>query len=454
MKRDLSLKELLVTGGGLFSMHFGAGCLLYPVTWGADAGSAVYAAFAGVFLSGAALPFLGYLALARGRGDFLDLIRRASPRFGRAFVAVLILVLGPLFMLPRVTAALWAGIVQLAGLKTGTAAGAAFSVAVYALAFAFVSDPGKVAGRVGRVLFPALLCVVGAVIARGVLAPLAPRVPPVFTQNPVLHGFLAAYAVGDLQCALVYGLVIVRGIESAGVAPERVSRNLLCAAAVGLGLLAAAHLGHMIAGANTGGAIRLNLSATYVRMVVEQWGRAGGAIFLAALATASLTATIGIASSTSALWERLLDGRVSYRAACLLTCAVSCAVSTAGIDAIVRLISPLIDACYPATIVLAAFYAAARPPYAPRALRALRASLMTAAALGAAGALHSWVALLGLDAPVFESLYAALPLSSYSMSWVPFAPAAFAISWATGARRAAKDSGRRGQEARARNGAL
>ena len=44
MRKDLSFKELLVMGGGLFSMHFGAGCLLYPVTWGADAGSSVYAA--------------------------------------------------------------------------------------------------------------------------------------------------------------------------------------------------------------------------------------------------------------------------------------------------------------------------------------------------------------------------------------------------------------------------
>ena len=44
MRKDLTVKELLVMGGGLFSMHFGAGCLLYPVTWGADAGTSVWLA--------------------------------------------------------------------------------------------------------------------------------------------------------------------------------------------------------------------------------------------------------------------------------------------------------------------------------------------------------------------------------------------------------------------------
>ena len=142
-------------GGALFSMHFGAGCLLYPVTWGADAGSSVYAAYLGVFLSGIFLPWLGYLALANGRGNFLDLIRRAAPRFGLGFVAVLILVLGPAFMLPRITAALWAGIVQLLGLHfESNLPELAFNVLMYVAAFGFVSSPGKVVQRVGRLLFP------------------------------------------------------------------------------------------------------------------------------------------------------------------------------------------------------------------------------------------------------------------------------------------------------------
>ena len=42
MKKDLSIKELLVMGGALFSMHFGAACMLFPVQWGKDAGTALW----------------------------------------------------------------------------------------------------------------------------------------------------------------------------------------------------------------------------------------------------------------------------------------------------------------------------------------------------------------------------------------------------------------------------
>jgi len=436
MRKDLTVKELLVMGGGLFSMHFGAGCLLYPVTWGADAGTSVYAAYLGVFLSGIFLPWLGYLALARGRGTFLELIRRAAPRFGLGFIVVLILVLGPLFMLPRITAALWAGVVQLLGWQfRSRLPELAFNVVMYVAAFAFVSSPGKVVERVGRVLFPVLLCIVTAVIVQSIATPIAPRVPPVFSENATVHGFLAAYAVGDLQCALTYGLVLVHGIENAGIEKSRVSRNLLAIGVVGLGLLGLAHFGHMIAGANTGGTIRLNLSATYVQMVVVLWGALGGSIFLVALATASLTATIGIISSTGSLWEKILGGRASYRTICLLTCAMACAVSMSGIDAIVTLLSPVIDACYPATIALALYYGFWPNWQSPRGLFALKWALIAATALGTVGSFHSYVKLLGLNAPLFEKFYAALPLSPWTMSWIPFTAAAFILGWMTGARR-------------------
>ena len=52
MKKDLSIRELLIMGGALFSMHFGAACMLFPVQWGKDAGNAVWLAFVGVLLPG------------------------------------------------------------------------------------------------------------------------------------------------------------------------------------------------------------------------------------------------------------------------------------------------------------------------------------------------------------------------------------------------------------------
>lgn len=429
MRENLSFKELLVLGGGLFSMHFGAGCLLYPVTWGADAGSAVFWTYAGIFLSAVVLPFLGYVALVRGGGNFLTLICRPAPKFGLCAVALTILILGPFFMMPRITAALWSAILQLTGTSGSFASQCSFNGLLYLAVFLFVSGKGKVVECIGKIFFPLLVVIVTAVIAQSMATPLASRVPPVFSDHPVVHGFIAGYAAGDLQCALAYGLVAVQGIRNAGIAPRRVGANLLKVCVVGLGLLALAHLGHMIAGANTGGTIRLNLSALYVQMVVNLWGSAGGLVFLAALATASLTATMGVASSTASLWEEIFNGRLSYGKICALTCVLACMVSSAGLDPIISVIGPVLDACYPVSIVLSLYYCLCGNCLKPGNLRAARASLIAAALTGGVGLIHGYAMLFNLRLPGFERFYAALPLSSVSLAWVPLSAAAYAAAW-------------------------
>ena len=53
MKRSpiLSAPRLFAYGGALFSMHFGATSLVWPMTWGKGGADALLASFAGVFLS-------------------------------------------------------------------------------------------------------------------------------------------------------------------------------------------------------------------------------------------------------------------------------------------------------------------------------------------------------------------------------------------------------------------
>ena len=57
-KKDLSAKQLLTMGGALFSMHFGASCMLYPVNWGKDSGTSVFIAYIAIVLTALLLPLL------------------------------------------------------------------------------------------------------------------------------------------------------------------------------------------------------------------------------------------------------------------------------------------------------------------------------------------------------------------------------------------------------------
>ena len=425
MRKDLGIKELLVMGGALFSMHFGAACMLFPVQWGKDAGTALWPMFIGVLLSGVILPYFGYLALVRGNGTFLSITEELSGKFGTFFAALTIFVIGPLYMVPRMSAAAWAAIVQIAGIETESYLPAiAFAVVFYLITYWFVASPGKVIDKIGKILFPVLIIVVTAVIVKSIVSPISREwAEPSFTQNPVVHGFLEGYATADLQCALLFGIIVVQGIRNAGIEDKAINRNLIKIGIVGLGLLMITILGHMIAGANTGGTIDLTLSALYTEMVLQLWGNFGGILFNIALVAAALTTAVGAVSSTSEIWEEILyekDKRVfTYRNFCIASCVLSCVVSFADLDSIVRIIGPVLDACYPAAIVIAMYYCLSRKPDDPVKLKAGKWAVISAFAISILQLAVRYSEMFSLGWDVLSKAYYALPLAEYSLAWLP-----------------------------------
>ncbi len=104
-KKELSVLSLFLMGGALFAMHFGASSMIWPMTWGKESGSAVFSAYIGVFITALLLPLLAYVALSRGKGTFLAVTTRALPKFGQFFCGATIMILGPLYVIPRMSAA-------------------------------------------------------------------------------------------------------------------------------------------------------------------------------------------------------------------------------------------------------------------------------------------------------------------------------------------------------------
>lgn len=421
----LSKKQLLIMGGGLFSMHFGAACMLFPVQWGKDAGTALWPVFIGIMLSGIILPYFGYLALVKGNGTFLELTKRMSPGFGTFFAALTIFVIGPLYMVPRMSAAAWAAIVQITGYETESMVPVVlFSVLYYLITYWFVVNPGEVVDKIGKILFPILLVVVTAVIIKSLVTPISTEwAEPSFTQNPIVYGFLEGYATADLQCALLFGIIVVQGIRNAGVDEKSINSNLIVIGIVGLGLLAISMLGHMIAGANTGGTIDLTLSALYTEMVRVLWGRPGGILFNIALVAAALTTAIGAVSSTSEIWEEMLEPKnprlYTYRNFCIASCALSAVVSFADLDTIVRVVGPVLDACYPPGIVIAMYYCLCRNSSSVGNLTAAKWATIASFAISVLQLVARYSEMFSLGWTAIENTYNALPLAQYSMAWLP-----------------------------------
>ena len=111
---------------------------------GKESGKEVVLAFLGIYFTAVFIPLLGYFALAKG-GTFLDLSRRVSDRFAAIFCNITILLLGPLFVIPRMSAAVWGAFTQITGYNPDNILPiAVFSIVYYILVYWFVSGKDNI----------------------------------------------------------------------------------------------------------------------------------------------------------------------------------------------------------------------------------------------------------------------------------------------------------------------
>ena len=427
MKKDLSVKQLLTMGGALFSMHFGASCMLYPVQWGKDSGTSVFLAYIAIVMTALLLPLLAYIALARGKGNFAAITQRISPKFGSVFCTITVLVLGPLYVVPRMSAAAWDAIVALTGLEgSGILPILLFNVLFYALAYWFLSDRSDTMDKIGKILFPVLIGIVVLVIAKGLITPIsASWQPKTYAESPIAYGLLQGYQTGDLPAALLFGLIIIQGIQKAGVPESRVNKNLIRIGFVGMGMLAITHLGHMVVGASTAGTVSGELSVLYGNVVMKLWGKPGAILFNIALILAALTTAVGLCGAAGEFFTEASKNRLSYKKSSLIMVAISALVSSVGLSNIVKFIGPLLDACYPAAIVVVLYYVVC--PNSLRLRMGARLAMIAAAVVGFVDVLNTYNGLLGINNVQFAKFYTWLPLSAYHLTWIPVSVVCFLL---------------------------
>ena len=176
----------------LFSMFFGAGNLIFPPFLGAEAGTLTWHAMRGFLLSAVGLPVLGVAAVAMAGG--LDRLgRRVHPGFAFVFTLLIYLSIGPCLAIPRTASTSFEMTVLpvLTGMKlemgqlvggTGftlqTAAQFGYSALFFMAAMAVAFRPDKLTDRLGKVLCPALLILIGVIFTGCLVWPMGPYGTP------------------------------------------------------------------------------------------------------------------------------------------------------------------------------------------------------------------------------------------------------------------------------------
>ena len=175
-----------------------------------------------------------------------------------------------------------------------------------------------------------------------------------YDAAPFLKGFSEGYQTMDTIAALNFGLVIATTLGSFGMAEKRDRMRHTVLAGIFAGTILAlvyAMLSYMGMCSSGVYAIQEN-GAWTLRCIVYQLFGAPGAVLLAAIFTlACLTTCVGLINSISQYFSTLF-GKLSYRQWVLVMTGFSFLVCNLGLNAILSISIPILNAIYPVAIVL------------------------------------------------------------------------------------------------------
>ena len=237
MKRTAHHRLLMILT--VFSLFFGAGNLIFPPFLAAQAGQNTWPAMAGFCLTAVGFPVLGVMAVTRA-GDLHRLAARVHPAFAAVFPLLIYLAIGPGLAIPRTASTSFEMVAQ-AALEGSTRLPLwqlAYSLVFFAVAGLIALKPDALTQRLGKILCPLLLALIGALFVGCLLAPHPyGAAAEAYQTHPVIQGFLDGYQTMDAIAALVFGSVIALNLRALGLTEARAIRTEAALDGVGAGVL-------------------------------------------------------------------------------------------------------------------------------------------------------------------------------------------------------------------------
>ena len=439
MKRNLTFKETVTITSMLFGMFFGAGNLIFPAKMGIDAGSNLWAAFAGVFITAVGIPMLAVVALGLSRcGGVVQLANKVGKIYSVFFCTLLYLTIGPLFAIPRCASTSFSvGAVNLLGDGNTGVYLALFSFVFFAVVLFFSLKPGGIMTWIGKILNPVFLLFLFALVIAALANPITflSQVIPAESYatggKAFFTGFLEGYNTLDALAGLAFGIVVIQVVRSHGIeAPERVAANTAKAgifSCLFMGIiyffitLITAQSAPLCAGASNGGQV--------LGIIAQHYFHSAGAILTAAIVTfACLKTAIGLVTSCSEAFVQMFPKGPKYSVWAVVFCLVSFGIANFGLSTIVAWCVPVLMFVYPLAITLTLLALTEKWfGKSPVVYAVTTGFTLVAATLDFLGTLSGMIPGSTLLAKVTEFAGRLLPLYSLGMGWIVPALIGFAI---------------------------
>ena len=353
----LTKRKMLLISFMLFSLFFGAGNLIFPPFLGQNAGSNTVSAVIGFLITAVILPVLGVIVVARFDG--LDrLSQQVGKRFATVFTLLIYLSIGPGLGIPRAASVPFEMAVApyLPETANTTLWMVAYSLVFFLIALWLCMNPGKLVNRIGSVLTPSLLILICflffSFLVRGQVSVAQPQTA--YESSPFLQGFSEGYQTMDTIAALNFGLVIATTLGVFGLKEKKDTiRHTVLAGIFAGSILAVVYLMLAYMGMCSSGVYPVQENGAWtLRCIVSQLFGDFGAILLAVIFTlACLTTCVGLINSISQYFSTLFK-KFTYKQWVYTIVIFSFLICNLGLNAILSISIPILNAIYPVSIVL------------------------------------------------------------------------------------------------------
>lgn len=347
----IKTSDILITGLALFAIFFGAGNLIFPPYLGVVSGQAWWQAIGGFLTSDPLFPILGVLVTIQLGGQADDLGKRVHPKFGLILAGIAILLIGPLFSVPRTGATTHEIFVQ--NLFPMVPIWVT-SLIFFGLTAYLALNPNKVVDHIGKYLTPSILIIIAILVISTWIHP-AKEIAANRLEQPFATGFREGYQTMDALGASLMASIVMTELKNRGYQAGK--HQIKAGSLVGLVAfillalvyVALAYVGSQISafyGPDNG---RTEVFNGMITLTLGHWGQLLMGI---CVALACLTTAIGLTSACSNFFHQASGGRWSYQQVCLVCVSVEFLISLIGTQQIIGIASSVLSIIYPMFMIL------------------------------------------------------------------------------------------------------
>jgi branched-chain amino acid:cation transporter, LIVCS family len=344
---------VLSTGFALFSMFFGSGNLVFPITVGQESGGHYFLAALGIIFTGVIVPFLGVFAMMLYKGDLYKFFNSFGKRGTFIFSFLALSLMGPFGVLARCLTVAHGALLMVFPRASLPLSSLLFCIFIYTL----TANKNRIVPLLGIVLTPFLLLAIAAIAFFGLNQA---SFPPIIVDSnrwmALKTGFFQGYQTMDLLAAFFFSQFVISYLcKRLSLNPEESMTLKIFSKAtlVGAGILSSVYFILVLLGWIYSPLLMGKPPQEMLGLIaMESLGAMAAPCLCLAVIFACMTTAIVLTSLfADFLIKEVSNEKLANWQALLITLGIGFSVSTLEFAGIAKFLGPLLETIYPALIV-------------------------------------------------------------------------------------------------------